>query len=204
MYGCIGEGSEQMYIVLRGLRQAYHLRTNPLLLVLLTLQAEIIAMKTWVRNQAHLLMNAHVGTGHHAYANTVRQIDAKRMDLATLSRDVCGLAVNVTTSVLCMQRIVKLADFIISECNNVVDAFQSTNTNNQSLGRNLVTSNAHIVSRTQAWRIRADSLLDEAESWKHKVSTLSCGGYNCPRASTHTKFSSFCTRPESSSRRSSR
>ena len=170
IYGCHGEGSDQMYIILRNVRNNHNIRSNPLALALFALIAEVVTMRTWVRDQGHALMNGQVQTGHHSYANTLRLIDAKGVDLATLSRDVCGLAVNITTSALCLQRIVKLADFIIEECSRGITNLVSADS--PSHVKNLVASKTHLLFRTRAWRIRADSLLDEAESWKHKADIL--------------------------------
>ena len=109
--------------ILHGIRRNRHLRTTPMLLAIHALGAEIIASKTWVRKQAQALMIAQVQTGHHSYATTTDMEirGTKSLDLATMSRDVCGLAVNISTRVLCLQRIVKLADFISDECSNVID-----------------------------------------------------------------------------------
>lgn len=102
MYGCRGEGTRQMEAVLQSLPACYQSRASPLLIGLLAMEAEVTEMRQWISNQSEELANAHVQTGHHNYANIMRQTDTKALDLANLSRDVCGLAVNITTSVLCL------------------------------------------------------------------------------------------------------
>jgi hypothetical protein len=142
-----------------------------MLLALLTLQAEVLEMKMWVSTQAQRLSEAHVKTGHHSYANTGRN-DVDGVDLGALSRDVCGLAVNVTTSALCLQRIVKLADFIILECISVVSRLSDMRQVDASTIEAVKGTNTSISSRAETWRLRADGLYDEAESWKHKAGIL--------------------------------
>ena len=52
MYGCGGEGARQMQTILQSLPVCYQLRANPLLVGLLTLEAEIIEMQRWLSAQS--------------------------------------------------------------------------------------------------------------------------------------------------------
>ena len=80
-----------------------------------------------------MFMDAHVQTGHHGYANEMRRTNFRAVDLANLSRDVCGLAVNVTTSALCLRRIVKLADFVLGEFQLVFNSLEAYLPSNKAL-----------------------------------------------------------------------
>lgn len=172
IHGCGGEGARQMQTILQSLPVCYQLRANPLLVGLLTLEAEVVEMQRWLSAQSMRLTEAQVQTGHHSYANVVRQADSNALDLANMSRDVCGLAVNVSTSTLCLQRIVKLADFIQDDFDSMTKSWETSPASHQSYVECLLPGKTHFVSRTQAWRRRADSLLDEAQCWKYKASIL--------------------------------
>ena len=71
-----------------------------------------------------------------------------------------------------MQRIVKLADFIPRECSNAEDVAKAGLSQDKYLLGTLCASNVQLRPHVQTWRRRADSLVDEAEAWKHKATIL--------------------------------
>jgi hypothetical protein len=130
---------------------------NALTPALLTLQVENNAMRTWIDNQAEAITALQIQTGHHLYvdapyfAGALSQ-HAQIIDLETMTRKISGLAVNVTTSALCMQRLVQLAGFILDEA--------------ESQPSDSVTS--ALIQRTKSAKNQAHGLLLESQAWQHK------------------------------------
>lgn len=173
MYGMAGEGTRQMQQVWKRVSSAPDsCLSHPLLVGVAALEAEVTEMKRWVASQSDELVRLHIDTGHHGYATTEhRELDTSK--LAKMSRDVCGFAINISTSVLCLQRILKFADFLVDECEDLgVMLQQSPVDPNATLRNELHKSHLTVRSRAQVWRRRADALLDEAETWKSKADVL--------------------------------
>lgn len=174
MYGMTGEGTRQMQSVWKRL-SALPARqwANPLIVGTAALEAEVVEMKRWVAGQSDELVSLHIRTGHHDYARREKR-DVDTTGLSEMSRDVCGFAINISTSVLCLQRILKFADFLLEECEELDNLLQQNRlgSTEQDLREVLRKSQSAVKSQTRVWRRRADALLDEAETWKGKASIL--------------------------------
>lgn len=175
MYGMTGEGVRQMQHAWKSIvTSSLASLSSPLLIGTAALAAEVDEMRRWIAAQGDDLVKLHIQTGHHDYARTEqRKIDPNK--LSDMSRDVCGFAINISTSVLCLQRIKKFADFLVEEGNNLDSELRPASgaTPDQAAFRESVArSQASVRSQTQVWARRADALLDEAETWKHKATIL--------------------------------
>ena len=74
-----------MYIILRNVRNNYHIRSNPLALGLFALIAEVVTMRTWVRDQG-TCTNEWTSPNWPPFLRQtfLRLVDAKGVDLVTL------------------------------------------------------------------------------------------------------------------------
>ena len=113
---------------------------------------------------------SHVDRGGDAYG-------LDKLDLTGMSKNVCGLAVNITTSALCLQRIVDLATFILEEAHSIVPELMANDVKNpyaasQNLSQDFVNANALLLQHVRSAKRRAEGLLAEAEAWKHKATIL--------------------------------
>lgn len=90
-------------------------------------------------------MEVRFRTGHHAYVDAPFDVEETGStqsgspieDLAMMSRRICGMAVNITTSALCLQRIVQLADFILEEATESTMSQQASVADSAGARRNL-------------------------------------------------------------------
>lgn len=173
MYGMSGEGTRQMQQVWKRVSASpsRHL-SHPLLVGIAALEAEVEEMKRWLAGQSDELVRLHIQTGHHDYAGPEkREVDASK--LTQMSKDACGLTINISTSVLCLQRIRKFAEFLITECEDLKRSIHQPGGNaDMRLRDDLRPAQRAVDSRARSWRRRADALLDEAETWKHKAGIL--------------------------------
>lgn len=74
-----------------------------------------------------------------------------------------------------MQRILKFADFLLEECSELDATFKPSSgadASQKALCEDIMRSQAAVKSWTQVWRRKADALLDEVETWKHKATIL--------------------------------
>ena len=173
MYGMPGEGTRQMQQVWKRISTSpSSCFSSPFFVGTAALEAEISEMKRWIAGQSDGLVKLHIETGHHDYA-TLEQRDVDQSRLAEMSRDVCGFAINISTSVLCLQRLLKFADFLMEESEGLDAALeQRSSSTNAKWIEELQLSQSVVKSRARVWRRRADALLDEGETWKHKASIL--------------------------------
>jgi Mg2+ and Co2+ transporter CorA len=172
------EGHRQARFIWEGLSRLGLTHTHGLLPALLTLQVEITEMRVWIDNQAEAIMASQIRTGHHAYADgsfSARERgsghDFPMLDLAMMSKRVCGLAINITTSALCLQRIVQLADFILEDASNSIRNQQLVITDSTK-GQHSFDHAGSIIQRTRSAKRQAEGLLAEAEAWKHKATIM--------------------------------
>lgn len=172
MYGSPGEGFTQMEHILYELPKHHQMRVNPVLIGLLTLEIEVQTMRVWVGNQCEALTHRQLLTGHHGYANTTRTTDLKGLDLANLSRDICGMAFNIGTSALCLKRIIKLADFLLEECEIEPQRVNGVSPQHGQLIERFKGPPGYCRTRIHIAKRQADGLHDEAESWKQKANIL--------------------------------
>ena len=160
-------------------------RAHPLLPALLTLEGELVEMYRWVDTQADDLTKIQIKTGHHDYADAPHNIDTQgqmesldKWDLTLMSRRVGGLAVNMTTSAMCLQRTVALGEFILQELSSFHQGSDLSDPacDRQSPCRDQqsdhVRCNFVLEQQVRTAKRRADGLFAEAEAWKHKADIL--------------------------------
>lgn len=154
MYGVKGEGADQMHRIWRCVCESHLLATSPLAVATFVLEAEVCEMRKWVSTISERLVALHIQTGHHNYARTTKPL-VIAADLARMSRDVCGYAINMSTSVLCLQRILKFADFVLEDVQEVHEMSQGT------AGTQLTASERRaqysVQLRAKQWRRRASN-----------------------------------------------
>ncbi|CAJ2512636.1 Uu.00g007550.m01.CDS01 [Anthostomella pinea] len=150
---------------------------SPLLLGTFALEAETMAMRHWIQDQSHQLFAVQEQTGHHLYQNVPQEDVLDSMDLSMLSKRTCGLAVNITTSALCLQRLVQLGDFLIEESKLLTEEIMTSSQqpdSHQAGQRTCETmrTRSYIHGQVRTWRGQAKALLDEAEAWRHKTDII--------------------------------
>lgn len=87
--------------------------SSPFFVCAAGLEAEASDMKRWVGSQSDGLVKLHIETGHHGYTKPEQRDDQSR--LAQMSMDVCSFAINISTSMLCLQRLLKFPDNLMDE-----------------------------------------------------------------------------------------
>ena len=184
------EGQEQAAFILAGLSGSWfgvsYSSIHGLLPALLVLQVETRMMRVWIDHQAEEIMALQLTTGHHYYADTHFYAEERgtsyreggsnspsiqTLDLGMMSKKVCGLAINITTSALCLQRIVRLADFILEEATDSTN-FEQPKLSSSSEVQRYSDSACSLVPRTRSAKRQAEGLLAEAEAWKHKATIM--------------------------------
>ena len=179
IWHCNDEGERQAHFILDGLSRLALTHSHGLLPALLALQVETTEMRVWIDRPAEEIMEVQVRTGHHAYADAPfsseetgsTRSDSRIEDLAMISRRICGMAVNITTCALCLQRIVQLADFILEEATECMRTLQTTNAGS-ARAQQYLDSTCFIIQRTRSAKRQAEGLLAEAEAWKHKATIV--------------------------------
>ena len=171
IYGTDQRGWRKMYRVLNGIRQHTYLRTNPVFLGLMSLRAEVHDQVLTMDDLCARLEVAQIKTGRHGYTNYAQNLDTRGVDWAELSSYVCGSAVNLSTCTMCVRTLLKLADFIVEESNAMCKG-DSQLLKQAGLPQSLQASNNQISSLARQYRLRLDSLLQEAQSFQWEAEIL--------------------------------
>ena len=169
------EGHRSASYVLESLTALAPDHSHSLLPALLTLEIEHAEMRVWVDEQLAILMRLQIQTGHHYYSYAPFHdedhdeehddgSDSVEPDLTLLSRKAGGIAVNITTSTLCLQRILDLADFVLDEARMYEQNARSA----PQPGHRSQTIDM-LINRASTAKRCTKGLLAESEASKHKA-----------------------------------
>lgn len=105
----------KMGYVVYSLNHYSEMRTNPLLLGILMVQADALDAAVHLDAITPRLEAARVMTGRHNYANWERKLDTAGVDLAELSADVSGEAIGLGALIAQLQGVKRSLDFLLEE-----------------------------------------------------------------------------------------
>ena len=179
------EGHRQCSSILEGLSRLHSSGAHEMLPALLTLQAETTEMRSWVNSQAEQIMACQIKTGYHYYVdspfydeersegtgfaevsgNYAREV--MEMDIAMMTKKICGLAINISTSTLCLRRLVQVADFVLDQMAEEPSSQSSTSKHTEA-AQPCVDANHFIATRTRSEKRRAEGILAETVAWQQK------------------------------------
>lgn len=154
-------GLRQHEYVLSSLLKFSHLRSHPLLLGVIAVETVISEIIATVVDEENGLLDAQLRTGHHYFTNMGPGDPLESIDLSKMSKFICGVAINVSSSFLVLQRIVRMTDFFIN------DKFSSMAHNNE-----LQESDRQVQEHLQIQKRCASGLLDRTESARHKANII--------------------------------
>lgn len=162
------EGLEQIDFVLEALQKEQALLEHPMVLGHLALRTTVLSLQVWVRKGCEKIIEAKTQIGYRMHVEKVPGRDGgQQVDPAKLSGEVSGYALNLTSSVLCLQGIVNFAQFVIEENEAFLEKRKASKDSKKA-----ALLYDYVNRHTKAWQRKATAELLHCEAWKQKAGTV--------------------------------
>lgn len=152
------------------LKRYKHLRTNPMLLGLVRLEAEIYRLESRLASSGTSLAAIHVKTRLHNYTGFDQIMDVENVNLADLSADASTTAMDISTAITRLQAIQPSLDFVIDECRSL-EAREFVSLPTDALLRMVLASTSSISPLTLSLKRSAGLDIDEGQrqQWNSEI-----------------------------------